>query len=38
VILPPKNVYKTNIIRDNVLNYYSESKKDLIRLELAVND
>jgi len=38
VILPSKNIYKTNIIKDNVLNYYSESKKDLTKLGLVVND
>jgi len=35
VILPLKGVYKTNTIRDNILNYYSGSKKDLAGLGLA---
>jgi len=38
VTLPPKDVYKTNTIRNNALNYYSESKKDLIKLKLVVNN
>jgi len=38
VILPPKNAYKTNTIRNNVLNYYSGSKKDLAELGLTAND
>jgi len=38
VILPPKNTYKTNAIRNNILNYYNESRKDLIKLKLIIND
>jgi len=38
VILPPKNAYKTDAIRNNILNYYSGSRKDLTGLELVVND
>jgi len=38
VTLPPKNVYKTNTIRDNILNYYNESKKDSTKLGLTIND
>jgi len=38
VTLPPKDVYKTNIIRDNALNHYSESRKDSAGSGLTIND
>jgi len=38
VILPLKNIYKTNVIKNNILNYYNKSKKDLIKLELIINN
>jgi len=38
VTLPPKNTYKTNTIKNNILNYYSKSKKDLTKLKLIIND
>jgi len=38
ITLPLKNTYKTNIIRNNILNYYNKIKKDLIKLKLAVNN
>jgi len=35
VTLPPKNTYKTNTIRNNALNHYSGSRKDLAGSKLA---
>jgi len=38
VTLPPKNTYKTNAIRDNILNYYNKNRKDSTGLKLIIND
>jgi len=36
--LPPKSIYKTNTIKNNILNYYNENKKDLTKLKLIINN
>jgi len=38
IILPSKDAYKTDTIRDNILNHYNGSKKDLTGLGLIIND